>query len=75
MHQLYCGPLSVGGCLADAEPSSSLSSVLIPFLNEAILTLEQGTATAEDIDKTFVLGEWARSLGWCASPAPESSRS
>jgi 3-hydroxybutyryl-CoA dehydrogenase len=30
--------------------------VLIPFLNEAILTLESGTATAEDIDKTFVLG-------------------
>lgn len=31
-------------------------SVLIPFLNEAILTLERGVATVEDIDKTFMLG-------------------
>ncbi|CED84841.1 3-hydroxybutyryl-dehydrogenase [Phaffia rhodozyma] len=32
------------------------NAVLIPFLNEAIMTLERGVATKEDIDKTFILG-------------------
>lgn len=38
------------------EPGFISNRILVPFLNEAILVLENGVATKEDIDKSFKLG-------------------
>jgi len=37
-------------------PGFVSNAVLMPFINEAIMTLEKGVATKEDIDKTLKLG-------------------
>jgi len=37
-------------------PGFVSNALLIPFINEAIMCLEKGTATREDIDTTFKLG-------------------
>jgi len=37
-------------------PGFVSNAVLMPFINEAIITLEKGVATKEDIDKTLKLG-------------------
>lgn len=38
------------------SPGFIANAILMPMLNEAIMVLEKGIATAEDIDKTFRLG-------------------
>jgi 3-hydroxybutyryl-CoA dehydrogenase len=42
-------------CLKDS-PGFIANRILMPYINEAILALEEGIATPEDIDKTMVLG-------------------
>ncbi|KAH8928139.1 hypothetical protein BT69DRAFT_1257741 [Atractiella rhizophila] len=37
-------------------PGFIANRILMPFINEAIITLETGVATKEDIDKTLILG-------------------
>ena len=42
-------------CIKDS-PGFIANRILMPYLNEAIIALEEGIATPEDIDKTMVLG-------------------
>lgn len=42
--------------LVKDTPGFLLNRLLLPFINEAVLALEQKIATAEDIDKAMVLG-------------------
>ena len=66
-----CGLLGTDFALVKDRPGMVTARVVSMIINEAYLTLEEGTATREDIDKAMKLGtnypfgpfEWAERIG------------
>lgn len=50
------GKLGKEAIMVNESPLFAVNRILVPMLNEAMFTLMEGVATAEDIDKGMVLG-------------------
>merc|ERR1719181_1133132 len=51
-----CGAMKKETATSEDRPGFVANRVLMPYINEAVFVLQDGIATAEDIDKTMKLG-------------------
>ncbi len=45
-------------------PGFAVNRILVPMINEAVFALAEGVASADDIDKSMMLGPTTRSVRW-----------